>query len=273
MTFDPQELEDLGRTAEEAARAAGKTALGGFRGDMQVRSKGGKDIVTQYDTAAEDAALAVIRRHFPRHDILAEESGASVKDPSAKAVWRWAVDPIDGTHNYAMQLPFWCSSVAVADSASGQVVAAAVYDSLHEELFSAVLGGGAYLNGKKMKVAETPELEDAKVVADIGYEPQVAHRMMSLGPWVQPRVGRLRLLGSAVLAITYVAAGRFDLYYHLSLQPWDIAASSLLVTEAGGVVTGWDGGPIAEGQTSAVVANPTLHPKALAMLREGEARK
>src|SRR5207249_9219468 len=117
-------LTEFRRVAEEAARAAGVVALQGFRGPLEVRSKGGKDIVTQYDTAAEEAALSVIRRRFPGHAILAEESGSG--GPAAyhgKARWLWTVDPIDGTHNYAMQLPFWCSSVAVTDTETGAVMA------------------------------------------------------------------------------------------------------------------------------------------------------
>src|SRR5437870_1792846 len=103
------QLTQFARVAEEAARSAGAVALRGFRGALEVRSKGGKDIVTQYDISAEEAALGVIRNHFPTHAVLAEESGAAASTAhDGEALWLWTVDPIDGTHNYAMQLPFWC---------------------------------------------------------------------------------------------------------------------------------------------------------------------
>src|SRR5438445_8796057 len=139
-------LAELSEVAESAARTAGAVALRGFRGDVQVRSKGGKDIVTQFDTAAEEAAIGVIRARFPDHEVLAEESGSGTTD-HISARYLWTVDPIDGTHNYAMQLPFWCTSVAVTDVHMGQVVAGAVCDPVHDELFSATRGGGAQLNG------------------------------------------------------------------------------------------------------------------------------
>src|SRR5205807_2459088 len=114
------------------------------------------------------------------------------------------------------------------------------------------------------------KLEDAFLSTDIGYKPEVARRMMSLAPRVQQHAKRLRLLGSAVLAMAYVAAGRFDAYYHLSLQPWDLAAATLLVREAGGLVTDWDGKEPAHGLSSAVVANRALQPQLRALLQERE---
>jgi myo-inositol-1(or 4)-monophosphatase len=266
MTMLPD--SQLLTVAEEAARAAGGVALEGFRGAMQVRSKGGKDIVTEYDVAAEEAAVGVIRRHFPEHAILAEESGEGGASAGGGAPWLWTVDPIDGTHNYAMQLPYWCSAVAVSDAHTGVVEAGVVFDALHGELFAARAGGGAFLNGLPMRISKKSELEDAILACDIGYQPEVAARMMALAAHVQPHVKRLRLLGSAVLAMAYVAAGRFDAYYHLSLQPWDIAAASLLVREAGGAITDWEGNRIGATQTSAVAANRVLQPKVIGLLRE-----
>src|SRR3954452_24784493 len=143
--------------AEESARIAGIVALGGFKGALDIRSKGGKDIVTQFDTAAEEAAIGVINKAFPTHAILGEESGASGWETQGDSNLRWAIDPIDGTHNYAMQLPFWCSSVALTDAATGKVLVGAVYDPVHEELFTATLGQGAYLNGERIQVSDTAD--------------------------------------------------------------------------------------------------------------------
>jgi myo-inositol-1(or 4)-monophosphatase len=269
MTPEQITPAELLPVAEEAARAAGIVALQGFRGQLDIRSKGGQDIVTQYDTAAEEAALAVITAHFPDHAILAEESGAS-SHPPGSSPYLWAIDPIDGTHNYAMQLPFWCSSVAVLDAESGQVRAGVVYDPLHGEIFSAVEGGGAQLNGVNLCVSDTARLKDASLCFDIGYNPDVQARLLAITRAVLPGVNRLRLLGSAALALTYVAAGRTDGYYHLSLQPWDIAAASLLVREAGGSVTGWHGEELRIDSSGAVATNPTLHPQLLSLIRSAE---
>lgn len=264
---DPQ-ASHLLAVAEKAARAAGTVALNGFRGPMEVRSKGGKDIVTQYDTAAEEAALEVIHAAFPNHAILAEESGHRAGSESHEAAYTWAVDPIDGTHNYAAQLPFWCVSVAVLDG-SGEVVAGVVYDPLHGEVFTATRGGGSFLNGTRIHVSTVSHPGEAFVATDIGYGAGVARRMMRLAPHVQTHVKRLRLLGSAVLALAYVAAGRFDAYYHLSLQAWDLAAVSLLVKEAGGTITDWDGNGVSAFSGCAVAANSVLQPQLLALLRSG----
>jgi myo-inositol-1(or 4)-monophosphatase len=266
MPREHQDLQELGALAEEAARVAGAVALRGFRGQLDIRSKGGKDIVTQYDTEAEQVALEIIRGHFPDHLILAEESGFSGDEQRIGDNLFWAIDPIDGTHNYAMQLPFWCVSVAVGDATTREVLAGVVFDPLHGELFSAVKGSGATLNGEPLAVARHTELGDAALAYDIGYDPEIANRMLTLALHAQPHVKRLRLMGSAVLALTYVAAGRFDAYYHLSLQPWDIAAASLLVREAGGQITDWEGLPFPARQSSAVAANPVLQPRVRELL-------
>lgn len=260
-------LEELCRVAVEAARAAGEVALSGFRGELQVRSKGHKDIVTQYDTQAEDAAIGVIKKQFPGHGFLAEESGAKQADDASQPHYLWVIDPIDGTHNYAMQLPFWCCSVGVVDTGAGAVVAAAVYDPVHEELFTATVGGGAYLNGKLMAVGTAEQLEEASFGFDVGHDADIADRMLDMTKRMFDAAKRVRLLGSAVLAMTYVAAGRLDGFYHLELQPWDIAAASLLIVEAGGVISGWDGKPVGWQRSSAAVSNPLLHPDLLTLLQ------
>lgn len=272
MELTPDILKEMCRTAEEAARAGGEVALHGFRGPMEIRSKGHKDIVTEFDTEAEKQALSIIQARYPDHGIIAEESGHSNKN----AEFVWAVDPIDGTHNYAAQLPFWCTSVAVISSSLKRVVVGVVFDSLHGELFAGWAGGGAYLNGSPIHVSGCSDLAESFLCTDIGYGPKVAYRMTSLSPWVQHHTRRYRLFGSAVLSMTYVAVGRFDGYYHLNLQPWDMAAASLLVAEAGGTITDWDGNPIGEkiagGPTSAIAATPGIHPALVSMLHEGERR-
>jgi myo-inositol-1(or 4)-monophosphatase len=158
----------------------------------------------------------------------------------------------------------------VIDSVERAVLAAAVCDPLHQEMFLAKAGQGAFLNGQPMSVAAISNLEDATLAFDIGYDPEVSGRMLNLARKVQPQVRRVRLLGSAVLALTYVAAGRFDAYYHLNLNPWDIAAASLLVAEAGGFVTDWEGEPAGATGGDVAAANAALHPQLLQMLGAAE---
>ena len=241
-------------------------ALLGFRGPLDIRSKGGTDIVTQYDDAAEKAALAVLQGHFPYHAYLAEESGNSSGAEGEQRLI-WMVDPIDGTHNYANQLPFWCVSVAVA-SPEGDILACAIYDPLHKELFTAAQGGGATLNGYSIHCSTKAALGMAVVAYDIGHDDQISTQMVELVAQVQPRVGKVRHLGSAALSLTYVAAGRLDAYYHLSLQPWDIAAALLLVQEAGGRITDWQGTPRRSGKGSVVASGSNLHPVLLQLLHQ-----
>lgn len=269
MDISHDMLTQFGKVAEEAARSAGAVALSGFRGEMKVRTKGRKDIVTEYDTAAEEVAIRVIKSYFPEHGILAEESGPSYLEHSAPR-YLWAIDPIDGTHNYAMQLPYWCCSVAVIDSQEKAVLAAAVFDPVHDEMFLARAGEGTFLNSRRITVTTLDKIEDATLAFDIGYDPEIAGRMLKITGQVQPQVRRVRLLGSAVLALTYVAAGRFDAYYHLNLQAWDIAAASLLVKEAGGLITDWDGRPAGASGGGAAAANATLQPQLLQLLRSAE---
>lgn len=260
------DARELLQVAEQAARAAGQVALQGFRTALEIQSKGGTDIVTQYDHLAEKVALDIIRARFPGHALLAEESGASgVSHEDHQLVWM--VDPIDGTHNYASQIPFWCVSVAVADSATNTILAGAVYDPLHDELFAASLGGGATVNGKPIYVTDKSDVHKAIVAYDIGHNSDIASQMVDLIPWVQPRVAKVRHLGSAALSLAYVAAGRLDAYYHLSLQPWDIAAALLLINEAGGRVTDWAGNPRMSGKGSAIASGKQLHPALLELLR------
>ncbi len=264
--MNPDELIDLQTAAEQAAKVAGAIALEGYRGVLEVTSKGGTDIVTQYDHAAEEGALGVLRQRYPDHSFLAEESGASGAEDGERQLF-WMVDPIDGTHNYANQIPFWCVSVAVADKKTGIVLAGATFDPLHDEMFSARRGAGATLNGGPIRTATKSDIRQAIVGYDIGHHPDISARMVKLVAWVQPRVAKVRHLGSAALSLTYVAAGRLDAYYHLSLQPWDIAAALLLIDEAGGIVTDWNGERRLAGSGGAIAAGVRLHPGLLALLR------
>jgi myo-inositol-1(or 4)-monophosphatase len=256
--------QDPRTVAIAAAREAGALARAAFRGRREITSKGGQDIVTEIDHAAEAAICARLAAAFPDDAILAEERGRQ----GADARYCWIIDPLDGTHNYAAQLPFWCIAIARYDQQAGQPTVGVIYDPLHDELFAAGRGAGATLNDAPIRGGAARDLQAALLACDIGYDPAISTRMMRTARGVQPHSRRLRILGSAVLALAYVAAGRIDSFFHLQLQPWDLAAAWLLIEEAGGVITTWDGAPLTLAARGAVAANPTLHPQVLARLAE-----
>ncbi|PZS00050.1 MAG: inositol monophosphatase [Candidatus Chloroheliales bacterium] len=251
-------------TATEAARAAGEIARQGFHQPRQISFKGHKDIVTEADIACETAIIDIIQSRHPSHRILSEErGGVAALTEATGGDYVWIIDPIDGTHNYAAQLPFWCISVALAHE--GETVVAAVYDPIHEEIFTAVKGEGAKLNGKPITVSARTDLDDSLAACDIGYDDIISPRSLKIAQEVRPFVRRVRMLGSAVLAICYVAAGRIDLFFHLHLKPWDIAAAMLIVKEADGKATDFDGKDSTIKSKEIVTANPIIHADFLAL--------
>ncbi len=251
------ELQQFLDTATEAARAAGKIARDKYHQPRQIHAKGIKDIVTEADIACETAIIDLIQSRHPSHRILSEERGDVNALTQGGGDYIWIIDPIDGTHNYAAQLPYWCISVALAHE--GETAVAAVYDPIHDELFTAIKGQGAKLNGNAISVSQNTNLDDSLAACDIGYDDIISPRSLKIAQEVRPFVRRVRMLGSAVLAIAYVAVGRIDLFYHLHLKPWDIAAAMLIVKEAGGVTTDFDGNPATIMGKAIVTANPAIH--------------
>jgi myo-inositol-1(or 4)-monophosphatase len=228
----------LRRIAEEAARLAGRVLAERFQGERTIEFKrSGIDLVTDADKAAEEVLLRLLRERYPHHSILAEESGAS-----QGTGLRWLVDPLDGTTNYAHHMPHFSVSVAV-DGPAG-VLAGVVYDPMRDELFSAAKGQGATLNGRPLRVSAATELGRALLCTGFPYDvhenPDAPLGLVN--HFIRHAQG-IRRTGSAALDLAYVAAGRFDGFFEFRLKPWDIGAGSLLVTEAGGVVSQIDGSP------------------------------
>ncbi|MHB8877753.1 MAG: inositol monophosphatase family protein [Myxococcaceae bacterium] len=261
----------LRAAAEEGARAAGRILAERFDGERTVEFKGAIDLVTDADRAAEAALLAYLRGRFPGHAILAEESGLSEGvsqdhhgyNPEKGggqgfSAFRWLVDPLDGTTNYAHRVPHFCVSVAV--EGPGGLLAGVVFDPLRDELFSAGRGQGAWLNGRKLEVSSPPGLERALVCTGFPYDvrerPEVP---VGLFDHFIRKVQGLRRMGSAALDLAYVAAGRFDGFFEVGLKPWDIAAGALLVEEAGGVVTRFDGAKLELERGEVLAAGQGLH--------------
>ena len=254
---------ELAQACSEAARRGGEVLRRSWGRRRTIEYKGGIDLVTDADRASEGALLEFIGRCFPGAAILAEESGAS---GAAGAALRFVVDPLDGTTNYAHGLPHFAVNVAVEDGEG--LAAGATYDPMRDELFVAVRGGGATLDGERVAVSGEAELGRALLCTGFPYDvhqaPELPLRLF--GAYLR-RARAIRRLGSAALDLAYLACGRFDGFWEAKLKPWDLAAGVLLVREAGGVVTDYDGGDRVLETGTICAAGAALHGELLAVLR------
>jgi myo-inositol-1(or 4)-monophosphatase len=250
-------------TAVEIVLRAGDIQMARRRSGFRVDKKGAIDLVTEVDVECERMCRAVIADRFPGHDVLAEElSDAPLKAPSR---YRWVFDPLDGTTNYAHGLPIFCASLAL--EIDGRAVVAAIYDPTRHELFTAERGIGAFLNGARLSVSATTELVDALLVTGFPYtvHQQTGDLIELFGAFLT-RARAVRRLGSAALDLCYVAAGRFDGFWEQYLRPWDVTAGALIVTEAGGRVTGMDGTAFDPAAGHLVASNGRIHQAMLAVI-------
>jgi myo-inositol-1(or 4)-monophosphatase len=250
-----QSLEALERAACEAAWLGGEVLLRRFRsGGLRVEQKGLHDFVTEVDREAEAVVTAYIRRHFPEHSILAEESAGD----SRTAAYRWVVDPLDGTTNFIHGVGTFAVSVAVEDSDGP--VAGVVHDPLHAETFHARRGGGAKRNGAPMSCSAPAGLDSALLATGFPFREmrRVEPYLESLEAFVRSTAG-LRRAGSAALDLAYVACGRYDGFWEVGLSRWDIAAGVLLVLEAGGAVSDVTGAATHLETGDIVAAGKTIH--------------
>jgi myo-inositol-1(or 4)-monophosphatase len=233
----PLSSSELLAVGEEAARAGAEELLS-WRGRFQARQKAPRDLVTDADLASEKAVKGVIAAHFPDHGFLGEEAPdlAQLERP-----YCWVVDPLDGTTNYAHNLPYYGVSVAVAHY--GRVIAGVIFDPERDEIFSAAAGSGAQLNGRPMAVSRTTALDDALLA--VSFPATLTDQSPDLRAFlkVAPLCQAIRRTGSAALNLAYVACGRMDGHWAHAIHPWDAAAGVLMVQEAGGVATGSDGSP------------------------------
>jgi myo-inositol-1(or 4)-monophosphatase len=243
-------------TAVEAVVRAGDMQMARFGQDVRVDKKGTIDLVTDVDVAVERMFRALIAERFPDHQILAEEMGGAAAIPPGPC---WIFDPIDGTTNFAHGMPIFCASLAL--EIDGVPELAAVYDPNRKELFTAERGGGAFLNGRPLRVSAAAQLVDAMLVTGFPYD--VHSRVDEIVGLFAEFVGKaraVRRLGSAAIDLCWVAAGRMDGFWESDLKPWDIAGGALLVTEAGGRVTNLDGSPFRSRTGSVLASNGHLHP-------------
>ena len=257
-------LSRSGRTALEvasqAAEEAGHLLLEHMSGERQLSYKEGRaNIVTEVDVLVEKKVIDLLRSEYPDHNILSEESPAVTNDSR----YTWVVDPLDGTNNYVYGIPVF--SVAIALMSKDDVLLGLTYDPVRKELFVARKGGGASLNGRPISVSRRDSMERAFIGCDLGYDWEAGARMLDTIRAIWPRMAGLRIMGSAVLGLAYVACGRFDLYLHRYLYPWDMASGILLVREAGGEITDWTGKPVSAFGQQIIAGNKALHRQMLAL--------
>ena len=245
-----------GRTAMdvalEATQTAGEIIRNGWDSDKQITFKGRADIVTDIDVAAEKAVLEILTGAFPDFGILAEES----QPVAGASPYRWVVDPLDGTRNYAHSIPHFCTIVALAEG--DDIIAGVIYDPVREETFTASRGQGAFLNGAPISVSQTAELSRSLLSCDLGYVDEKAGLALDMLRSLWPGMYSVRLMGSAGLGVAYAASGRVDLFFHHSLSPWDIAAGLILAQEAGGRIVDRQGNDATLFTPSVICSSPAL---------------
>ena len=252
-------LSELERLAHEA----GAILRAGYDKEHQVKYKGVIDLVTEVDHEAEAFLLREIRRNYPDHHIFAEESG--IIQGNDEHIW--FVDPLDGTVNYAHHIPIF--SVSVAFASQGDLMLGAVYDPMRDEMFTAERSRGAYLNGRPLQVSAVEELQKSLLVTGFPYDAWDTEQdnFSNFVHFAKLTQG-VRRLGSAALDLCYVAAGRFDGFWEMSLKPWDVAAGGLIAREAGARVTNVSGeSDFISPPQSVIAATPGIHARILQELR------
>lgn len=225
---------------------------------IDVQKKGINDFVTEVDRASEKTIIDAIRKAYPEHSILGEETGLQEGQGEGKD-WQWVIDPLDGTTNFIHGFPQYCISIALKHK--GRVEHGVIYDPLREEEFTASRGRGAALNGRRLRVTNLPTLTDALIGTGFPFrKDQAAHMDAYLGMFkdIASEAAGLRRPGSAALDLAWLAAGRMDGFFELGLSEWDIAAGSLLVTEAGGLIGDIAGGHRHMESGNVVAASPKV---------------
>jgi len=253
-------------TAVRAARRAGGHVLQnlGRLSHRDVGLKQASDFVTRVDREAEDIIVNEIKSAHPGHRVLSEELHRGEGSPGGM---RWIVDPLDGTTNYIHGYPMF--SVSIALESDGEIVLGAVLDPLRDELFTAELGRGAFLNGSRIGVSDFASLSECLITTGFPFrQKHLLDDYLQAFKRIFLRVSGIRRAGSAALDLAHLASGRCDGFFELGLSPWDVAAGSLLVTEAGGLITDFGGGGGYLGTGNVVAGTPPVHPELLREIRE-----
>ena len=255
--------------AMAAARLAGEVLL---RGTSQIRvnfkGEGKHNVVSNIDVDSEKVITDLIKEHYPKHQVLAEEGGLQQKDSS----YKWIIDPLDGTTNYIHGFPFFAVSIAL--EFEGSVIAGVVHDPVRNDLFYGEKGKGAFLNGNPLHVSENSELGQALLATGFSYDfRESPDNNFDHFFHFSRSAQAVRRTGSAALDLCYVAAGHFDGFWEMKLSPWDVAAGSLLVEESGGKLTGFNGEPYSIYSKNILATNGRIHDSMAQMLHTLQTKK
>jgi len=247
--------------AVEAAHLAGSYQRHRFTSAIAVDMKGDKDLVTEVDRESERLIVTHLLNAFPTDNIVAEEG----EYPQGESTLRWIIDPLDGTTNYAHGFPWFCISIGLEEA--GVIVAGVIYNPVHNELFTAISGGGAFLNGRKLQVSARSPLQNSLLGTGFPYD-CATDPSNNFEHFIcfQKAARGIRRAGAAALDLAYVAAGRLDGFWELKLKPWDVAAGILMVREAGGAVSTFDGSPYDIFNNRIVASNSLIHDEMIALL-------
>ena len=242
--------------AIEAAKDAGKFLKYSIGRVRNVETKKGevRNLVSEIDKMSEEKIIGTIKRHFPNHAILAEESGGT----ESQAEYKWIIDPLDGTTNYTHGFPVFCVSIGIEHKE--KLIAGVIYDPNFDELFTAERGKGAFLNGKKISVSKRATLNESMLVTGFPYNiSENPNRAIERFINFLVKAQAVRRMGSAAIDLAYVAAGRYEGFWEVALNPWDVAAGVLLIEEAGGKVTSFDGGAYSIYKPELLASNGIVH--------------
>ena len=258
----PMENQKWLKTAIAAAKKAGEIQLKHLGKLSGFRLKGVANLVTEADVRCEEAVIGLIRRRFPGHAFLAEERG---QEQAAPSDFLWVIDPLDGTTNYAHSYPLFCVSIGLV--VKGRIEVGVVYDAVHRELFHALRGRGAFLNGRRIRVSRVARLVDSMLCTGFSYD-RGERLSKSLDAFVRllPYPQAIRRDGCAALDICYVACGRYDGFWEHRLNPWDVAAGALILEEAGGRVSDLQGRPITIYEKVFFGSNRRIHEELVSVL-------
>ncbi len=250
-------------TAIQAARAAGAILQERARLGFRIEHKNAVNLVTDADRQAEQAIIERIREAHPEHQILAEEQGIVVQNDSP---YKWVIDPLDGTTNFAHGFPAYCVSIGVEYQRS--CILGVVFDPTRQELFVGERGSGAFLNDQPIRISQTASLNAALVVTGFGYDiRETSNNNLEQFARFALRAQGVRRMGAAALDLCYVASGRLDGYWELKLHPWDTAAGVVILEEAGGQVTDLQGNPFSIYGSGIVASNGQFHNEMVDVLR------
>lgn len=252
--------------AIDVAREAGAVLVQRL-GAAKITNKGDIDLVTEADLASENLIIERIRSYFPQHGILAEESGEAVLTGGRRSEWKWIIDPLDGTTNYAHSYPCFCVSIALEHA--GAIEIGVVYDPVRDEMFAAERGNGATLNDRRIRVSSVEELNSAMLCTGFPYNVRERANFTRDFANFTMAAQAVRRDGSAALDLAYVACGRFDGFWEDGLSPWDVAAGILLIEEARGKVSDFDNQPLNIYTPKVLASNGLVHDAMLRVLKHG----